>query len=277
MADDPDLVQLGLQTDQAHIRLHFYNFGKHDYSERELAAIRGVYDATLVDLDDATARLLQGLRERGVMDDTIVVLTSDHGENLGEHGLFNHRFSLWESLSHVPLVVWGPGIEPGRDDAPVSTADLFSTLCALTPVDCPEHLSARTWLDPEPGPAVTWLAEPLRREIETVRQVYPDVQVEPWMKHGHAVFDGRYKVQRLSNGTRALYDLQTDPGELAPLDDPARRDALLESLDRWVDQVAPYDPSARGPGDDPAHVRASQQELRAQLEALGYTTEGDED
>ncbi|MEM6930567.1 MAG: sulfatase-like hydrolase/transferase, partial [Myxococcota bacterium] len=84
--DDPRIIRRGLQTDAGHINLHFYNFGKKRYSRRDLEGINGVYDATLRDLDLATRRIFEGLERRGLLDDMMVVLTSDHGENLGDHG-----------------------------------------------------------------------------------------------------------------------------------------------------------------------------------------------
>ncbi|MCA9489375.1 MAG: sulfatase-like hydrolase/transferase [Myxococcales bacterium] len=266
MADDPDLIELGLRTDAAHIRLHFYNFGQQEYSDREIEAIRGVYDATLRDLDDATGQLVDGLASRGLLEDTVVVVVADHGENLGDHHLFNHRFGLWDSLAHVPLVVVGPGVTPGRHPEPVSTMDLFGTVARLAKVDVPEGLG--DWFE-RPSPVVTTMADPLRREIEVVRAVHPEVQVEPWLRSGHAIAEGGQKLIRWSDGEEQRYDVVADPDELTAL--PGPHDPLAPDLSRWQAAVRPYDPAERGPRDQPAHVRASQQELRSQLEALGYT------
>jgi arylsulfatase A-like enzyme len=271
LADDPELVALGLETDAAHINLHFYNFGKVTYSERQLDAIRGVYDASIADLDAATGRLFDGLAERGLLEDTIVVLTSDHGENLGDHHLFNHRFSLWDSLVHVPLVVRAPGQVARRVDRPVSTIDLFSTLARLAGLPVPDGIAAGDLLGGTSSPAVTSMALPLEREILSVKEVHPDVEVGPWMRSGNAVVrDGR-KLVRLSDGTSALFDLRADPGETTPLDDPAGAAALGAELDAWLSSTPPYDPTRRT--ESPEHVRASQDELRQQLEAIGYATE----
>ncbi len=272
LADDPELVALGLRTDAAHINLHFYNFGKHDYTSRELEAIEGVYDATLADLDIALAELFKGLEAKELLQNTIIVLTSDHGENLGDNGLFNHRFTLAESLTHVPLVVWAPGRPGGRLRGPVTTMDLFPTLAAWAGIPVPVHLDGIHLLD-APRPAVTRMEPPLRREIETVKSVHPDVAVEPWMKSGHALVDDTlHKVVRWDSGPTMAYDLSSDPEEQRSVEvDPAAMDAV----EAWRASVAPYDPSKRGPSDDPVHVRASQAELREQLNALGYTTDDD--
>lgn len=273
LADDPELVPLGLATDAAHINLHFYNFGKHDYTERELEAIVGVYDAALADLDIALAELWKGMEAQGLLDNTIIVLTSDHGENLGDHHLFNHRFTMAETLTHVPLVVWAPGLPNGRLAGPVSTMDLFPTLCAWTGIPAPEALEGIHLVD-APRPAVTRMEVPLAREIETVQAVHSDVAVEPWLRSGHAIVDDRlHKAIHWDERPAQGFDLADDPGELQPVEpDPE----LLEAIEAWKATVPPYDPSKRLPADQPVHVRASQGELREQLEAMGYVTD-DED
>ncbi len=270
LADDPELVDLGLQTDAAHIRLHFYNFGKEDYTDRQLAAINGVYDAALRDLDDALGTLVEGLRQRGQLDDTVLVVTADHGENLGDHHRFNHRFGLWDSLAHVPLVVHAPGLAPGRRSEPVSTLDVFATVARLAGLPAPPTDGGDLFL--APAPAVTTLITPLRREISSVQNVHPDVDEAPWLRSGHALVQGTRKLVAWSDGVREAYDLEVDPGERHPLpDDPA----LGAAFDTWSASLRRYDESERGPGDQPAHVRAGQGDLREQLEALGYVG-GDE-
>lgn len=267
LADDPELVRLGLEVDAAHINLHFYNFGKRAYTERELEAIAGVYDATLADLDAAFGAIVEGLERRGLLDDTVIVLTSDHGENLGDHHLFNHRFALWDSLVHVPLVVWAPGVPGRRETRPVSTIDLFATLSRLAGLPVPDGIASGDLLGAESSAAVTTLARPLEREVQTVKNVHPDVEIEPWMRSGHALVQDGRKLIRLSDGTRAVFDLAADPAELAPIGDVAELEA---ALDAWRAAQPPYDPSART--ESPEHVRANQAELREQLEAIGYVT-----
>jgi len=273
IGDDPDLIARGLATDAAHIRLHFYNFGKQDYTEDELEAIGAVYDATLAELDAETDRLLAGLGSRGLLDDTIVVLTADHGENLGDHHLFNHRFALWDTLLHVPLVIRYPALAPRRVTRPVSTIDLFATLSRLAGVPEPPGIAAGDLLADASSPAVATMALPVRREIETVQHVHPDVAIEPWLRTGDAVVDGTAKLVRYSDGSRTIYDLATDPGETNAIADAGRAEELGRAIDTWLGSFPPYDPALRGPKDRPANVKEQQRELREELEALGYTTE----
>ena len=270
--DDEELIELGLRTDAGHINLHFYNFGKHDYSDRQLQAINGVYDATLVDLDNATADLFAALEAKGILDNTIVVLTADHGENLGDHHLFNHRFALYETLLHVPLIIRYPqGLEPGHFEHPVSTVDLFATLTDLAGIETPA-LPSQSLLTHQRAP-ISYMSVPLEREIRTVMQIYPEIEIEQWLKMGHSVVDDGYKLIRYSNDRHELYDLATDPGELDNLfgSDPSREAALMAKIDAWTDAAPPYDAAKRT--ENAKTVRANQRDLLNQMKALGYVVD----
>lgn len=273
--DDEELIELGLTTDAGHIALHFYNFGKHDYSDREIQAINGVYDAALVDLDNATADLFAALDERGILDDTIVVLTADHGENLGDHHLFNHRFALYESLLHVPLIIRYPkGMKAGRVEDPVTTLDVFATLTDLAGIDTPD-ITSQSLLSGKRTP-VSYMAVPLTREIKSVQRVHPDVDSAPWLRMGHAVVEDGYKLIRYSNDQHELFDLTIDPGELNNLygSDPARQATLMAKIDAWNAAAPPYDETLRT--EDPKTVRSNQQDLINQMKALGYVFDDEE-
>jgi arylsulfatase len=101
------------------------NDGTLDVSERELQFIIDMYDAEIRRLDDIYAKFFADLAEMGVLDNTIIVLLSDHGEEFGEHGYWaRHSYSLHEELYRVPLILAGPGIPEGAtSDAPVRLVD----------------------------------------------------------------------------------------------------------------------------------------------------------
>ncbi len=108
------------------------------------------YDGSLRYQDAQIDSLLNALERRGRLENTIVVVTSDHGEHFGEHGLIQHGNSLFLPLLHVPLVVWGPGLVPGglRIGAPTSLRNLAATLVDLAGVQAPAipgRSLARLW------------------------------------------------------------------------------------------------------------------------------------
>lgn len=98
----------------------------------EAAGELAAYEGAIAYQDAEIARLLEGLESRGRLANTILVITSDHGEQFGEHGMFDHGNSLYLPLLHVPLVVRAPrGLPAGRVETPVSLRDLPATILEL--------------------------------------------------------------------------------------------------------------------------------------------------
>lgn len=95
------------------------------------------YDAGVKYFDDALGRLMQALDQRGLSQNTIVIVTSDHGESLGDHGLTYHAQALYRELIHVPLLIWYPGHVPAgmKVPAPVTNAALPATIVELLGVE----------------------------------------------------------------------------------------------------------------------------------------------
>jgi len=95
----------------------------------DLDWLQEAYREQCLELDEEVAGLLQGLRERELLDDnTLILITSDHGEHLGEHGEFNHGGSLNDEEVRVPFLLLGPGVSAGTVTTPVSGADFFCTV-----------------------------------------------------------------------------------------------------------------------------------------------------
>jgi arylsulfatase A-like enzyme len=97
-----------------------YTFGLRELPPEQIQAKGATYDATLTELDELFYDLLQSLEAGGYLENTVVVLTADHGEQLGEHHMFDHQYSLFDTVLRVPLVISDPSrFEPGRDPRPV--------------------------------------------------------------------------------------------------------------------------------------------------------------
>lgn len=103
-----------------------------ELSAEQLQSEIDAYDGSINYVDDQIKNLFAELESRGELENTIVIITADHGESLGEHGLLQHSASLYRQEIHVPLVVWGAGMPEGRViDTPVSTTALPSTILQL--------------------------------------------------------------------------------------------------------------------------------------------------
>ncbi len=269
---DAPTIDKALATDMSLFRIMSAMEDRASFDEAELAAMSATYDATLVDLDAATGALLDGLAARGRLDDTIVVLVSDHGEHLGEHGMFDHRWSVGQELLHVPLIVhWPRGLEPGRVREPVSAGHLFGTLLALTGLPAPAVEHPLPELGAEAGP-VAELVAPTPR-LPQIRQAWPDLPPRRWQRRYQARIDGDLKYVRTVDGSESLFDLASDPGEHRSVlaERPADATRLREALKAWDRRRPRYDPSRRTPADRPGNPLEADAGLARQLELLGYT------
>jgi arylsulfatase A-like enzyme len=266
----PDAIERSLATDASLFRVMAAMEGKAHVPPEDVQAMAATYDATLWDLDRATAAIVEGLRARGRLDDTVVVITSDHGENLGDHGMWEHRWDLHQALVRVPLVVRGPGVPAGRVSRPVSTGHLFGTLSDLTGVQRPDVAHPLPALGADER-VYTELVAPTRR-IPDVEAAFPGLPKDRWQTHWQAVVDGTLKLLRPSAGDPRLYDVVADPGELSDLARSRMGDTerLLGVLKEWNASKPRYDKRRRTAGDRPGNPLAADPSVASQLEALGY-------
>ena len=95
-----------------------YLAGQMPMSEEDFAVLQACYDGALASLDAEIGALVAWLRQRGMLDRTLLIITSDHGENIGDHGLMSHAYSLHDTLIHVPLVVRYPELFPPDSGCP---------------------------------------------------------------------------------------------------------------------------------------------------------------
>jgi arylsulfatase A-like enzyme len=270
-------VRRSYRVDRSWLPMWEYTFGLHEYSEEEISLTRATYDATLRELDDLFAQLLETLEQGGHLDDTIVVLTSDHGEHLGEQHMLDHQYSLYQPLLRVPLVLYHPGrIEPGRDPNPVVNFDIFPTLLELVGLAAPEGSGSQAVSLLSPQETRGRLAEePASAQvgIQQVLATHPGWDPSPYQRRLRALIDGRYKYIWASDGRHELFDLATDPLETRNLvaSQTEVSNALAEELARRHDAFPP----CRVP-DDSEQPEASTPAERELLEALGYLGEDDD-
>ena len=229
-------------------------------TDHELELARDGYDDCIAYLDGALGRLFDDLDRRGVLDNTLIVVTSDHGEEIGEHHLLGHGRSLYSEELHVPLVV----VRPRRDRAPggtgavvaepVSLRDLPATVldligtgvkgspfpgrslgrfAALGGPESGAESSAEVAAAPDAGHVV--LTEVALRDKVSKNADRPPALRGP-MKS--VVVDGHVYI-RNSDGREELYDRAADPAEASDLVGRADRRPLLERLRTLADRAHP--------------------------------------
>jgi len=173
------------------------------------------YYACVTGLDHHVGRVLNQLRQTGELERTIVIFSGDNGLSLGEHGLFGKQNVYEFGGMHVPLVIAGPGIAPGKSDALVYLLDLFPTFCDLVGAQTPATVEGKSLL-----PVIK---NPHAKVRDVLYTGYRDVQ--------RAIRDDRWKLIRypLVNKTQ-LFDLQTDPRELTNLAEQPEHAAKVTEL-----------------------------------------------
>jgi arylsulfatase A-like enzyme/tetratricopeptide (TPR) repeat protein len=227
---DPDHV--GLAWPRAHVPISDYNRFKSPLfppAPSDVAAFEDLYDGQIRWSDEMVANLVGWLEERGLERQTVVVVTSDHGEEIFERGRFDHGQTLYEEVTHVPLVMWAPGrIPAGRVvHGPVSLVDLPATLTDLAGLG-ERHGDGRS-------------LRPLWESGETShsgRVAHAQTYDEEGALIG-AVWSGPLKYLRREHGEEVkerLFDLAADPGETQDLAS-ARAGEVERMRQLWLEHV----------------------------------------
>lgn len=189
------------------------------------ALARDSYDNCLAYLDDRLAELFVELDRRGILRETLVVITADHGENLGEHGLYDHGESLYRPEIRVPLLIVPPGDQRTKKvvDRVVSLRDLPATIAELAAPGArspfPGRSMAWLWRDSEQGPTEPSPEITVFSELAAPNPIDPNQGRSP-AHRGPLVSlaDGNYiYIRNQGDGGEELFDGRDDPRELSNL------------------------------------------------------------
>ena len=239
-AQDPHSKRLMLACD----------YQRSNVTSGDVRRARRAYFANVSYLDEKIGELVGSLNRMRMLDDTVMVFCADHGDMLGERGLW-FKMNFFEGSARVPLLVAGPGIRPGRHPAPVSILDLTPTLCDIAGIS---REDVAPWTD----------GESLKPMIDGGARVSP-VLMEYAAEGSHAplvaIREGSWKYVRCTLDPDLLFDLAADLDELRNLaGDPAHTATLARfraAADaRW--DLVRFD----------AEVRESQAQRRVVYEAL---------
>ncbi len=192
------------------------------------ARMRAAYDGEVWFTDRAVGRLLDYVGRQPWGSDTVIALTSDHGEAMNEHSMgFQHGFEIWEPLVRVPLLIRVPGTRPHRVPVKRSVVDLVPTLLDLMRVSqpAPGELSGRSMM-------ADVMAKP--GEAYEERDVYIDMPDGPYTHMRRGIIHGAtpgMKLIHLGGRQYQLYDLSRDPGESEDLArDPGKLGPMVDAL-----------------------------------------------
>ncbi|SHF43066.1 choline-sulfatase [Loktanella atrilutea] len=196
-----------------------------DITEDHIRTARRAYFANISYIDDKIGEILQVLEDTG--QDPIILFVSDHGDMLGERGLW-FKMSFYDGSSRVPLMIAAPQMRPGLVTDPVSTIDVCPTLCALAGVDMSEVMP---WTE---GQSLVPQGQGEAREAPVAMEYAAEGTIAPMV----SLRQGRWKFNMCAPDPDQIFDLDADPHELTNLaEDPAHQDtraALRERAEaRW--------------------------------------------
>lgn len=221
------LPQVGALPEQAHdphsVRL-LKDFGMLGtrFSDEEVLRARRSYYGSISYVDSLIARLLEALSATGAEQNTVLVFTSDHGEMLGERGMWFKKH-FFEKALRIPLFIHAPWIEARRVKELVSLVDILPTFNGLA--------TGRLWsADTEPLDGVDLMGLVDLEDPEPKRTIYAEYLAEATPVPIFMVRRGRYKFISSSHDGEMLFDLDSDPNELNNLARDGNHAALMESL-----------------------------------------------
>jgi arylsulfatase A-like enzyme len=222
---------------------------EHGLTTEQALRLRARYDHGVAAIDREVGEALTMLRDAGLLEDTAILLTSDHGEGFYEHGRVFHAYAPYEEVHRVPLVIRLPerfGVPPGRCEALVGLVDVKPTILDIAGLESRAVSMGKSLL-------------PLMRRgvAGRDRPVFGDTGGTLSLR------TRRHKLIRNHDGSVEFYDVEDDPMEREPLPCDATCAELDRRLDALVAVLTPFDKDG-GPG-----VRLSAEDVE-QLRALGY-------
>lgn len=190
--------------------------GRRTLTREELSSHRAAYDAAIRHLDWALEQLFTELESAGLLDRTLVVITSDHGDGLGAHREIGHSLSVWEEQLSVPLVVRMPKAARGgeRIASRTSLRGVAPSLFDWLAVPRPSHLEGAPTLE-EPASVVadyrSYFSEQSRGTNQNMTERYPELAAAT--PHQHVLYCDGYKLMVRSDGSLSFFDVESDPDE----------------------------------------------------------------
>lgn len=209
------------------------------------------YSGEVAFVDEQLGVLFDSLNKSGLLEKTIVIITSDHGEAFGEKGEWTHGFFAYDNTIHIPLFLFYPGIEPKMVQENASHIDIFPTVCDLLDLPVPAHIQGESLLPLIAG-----------REREK-KQIYFE-SLSPHFKMDCAPLRGFIQgdIKFIDLPIKEVYNLNTDPKEEMNLASTSETPRLVKELETLMK-------SQRGKGTK-QKPKGKDEEILSKLRSLGY-------
>jgi len=255
---DTDPAQDSVEIQQALFKMVV---GKSSEIPKEkLQVLTDQYDTAIRHLDAALQNLTAWMKDAGIYDNTLIIITSDHGEFLGEHDMLGHVYELYQDVLHVPLIVKFPSQAEGKIIAePASSVDIPGMVLDTVSVELAEKHKGQFKYRVGEHPVI---AECYYGDSEAI---YDAPWAERFMITQSAYWQWPWKLIVDSNEVKQLYDLEKDPGETDNLNEKeaSRSAAMAQKLNDWLQTLPRHTPKLEGLPD----LNDTEREA---LENLGY-------
>ncbi|MBE1292817.1 MAG: choline-sulfatase [Rhodobacteraceae bacterium] len=233
----PEVGAIPYEEQDAHSKRIFdaNDWRSFDISEEDIRRSRRAYFANISYLDDKIGEVMEALE--ATRQEAVILFVSDHGDMLGERGLW-FKMSFYEGSSRVPMMVSAPSMEPGLVTTPVSNIDVCPTLCELAGVSMEEVMPWTT------GESLVHLGQGGQRDTPVAMEYAAEASYAPMVSLRY----GKWKYNRCALDPDQLFDLEADPHELTNLAEEAAHQGTLQSLRakseaRW--DLAAFDAAVR--------------------------------
>jgi arylsulfatase A-like enzyme len=218
--------------------------------EPTLEEFNALYDAEILYMDHYIGRFLQKLKVENLYNDTLIIVTADHGELFGEHGKFEHGYYLYQEEIHVPLFIKYPAgeVSPKRTDLRVQLTDILPMICERVGITIPGNIQ---------GTLPSQIKHPI------IAETYP---LQFFSKDGNwqSIFEGDFKFIWNSKNQHMLFNLKDDPGENVNIivQDSKRTESMWTQLEQYLAKLPKPGPAVpAGELDD---------QTKEALKSLGY-------
>lgn len=260
------------------IKRDHYDLIASGFSSRQIEVLKSLYDGMISYVDSCLKELIDHIKSLDIFDNTLLIITSDHGDNIGEHGLLSHSFVLYEPLIKVPLIIKFPDVfqRGKRYSGLAQTIDIPPTLISYLDLDLAnilmemQGINLLKVIEGEEEREFTisersdWSPDIYPNKMNYLNTKYPKYD---WEKHAHEIVALRtkeYKYIWSSEGRHELYNLKNDPQEnynlISIINEKASE--LQIKLNRWKSSFIPADPYIA--------KQDLNKSLKKRLRALGY-------
>ena len=200
------------------INIYPYIAEKFKTSNYYLELLKSKYNAEIAYLDAEIGKFIHFLKEKNIYDDTLIIITSDHGESFGEHGLLFHKFHLYDNLIRIPLIIKPPfKTKVKKINGLVSLVDILPTILSLTGIKSSEKLDGISLYPFNENNTHKYIFSELgwcyKYEINTLKKLNPNKDFSKIFFPKQCVRTKKYKLFTYIDGKKELFDIQNDSSE----------------------------------------------------------------